>query len=269
MAHIRPRTLPPLIPPFRHILVERGLYRGAHPSLKNMRFMRRLRLRTIISLIPEPDGPSRDLVEYCEQERIRLMWHQLDKYNDGFAHTPPLVAAVLAVLIDPRNHPLFIHCRDGSHNTGLVIMCLRRLQNWSLPAAYDEFVRYTKSNQITFLEKQFVEFFRAPVTVPPDIPEWLWQGDRFRKHPTIPLRFEDDPSVVPDPSPLRHAISDVAYTCPSSEGNDDHVHADTPSHALLRINYSPKLAALDLCGLTFSPVDNKQSGGSPPIRPWL
>jgi len=245
--------------------VERGLFRGAHPSLKNMRFMRRLNLRTVVSLVPEPTGPSHDLVEYCLHERIALVWHQLDKYNDGFAHTPHLVAAVLAVLIDPRNHPVFIHCRDGSHNTGLVIMCLRRLQNWSSSAIYDEFMRYTKSNQISFLEKQFVESFRAPVTIPPQIPDWLWQGQRDRKHPTIPLRFDDDPDETPDLSPLQLATSDnatAASSKPSTKARRSSGAAastsESASHAQIEMGYSAKLASLDLCGVTFSQSDKEK-----------
>lgn len=187
--------MPALIPPFRHALVEEGLHRGAHPSLKNMRFMRRLRLRTILSLIPEASGPARDLIEYCEAEGVRLIWHKVDKYNDGFAHTPRLVADVLSNLIDARKLPLFLHCRDGSHNTGLVVMCLRRLQNWSLPTIYDEFTRYTKGNEISFKEQQFVESFHAKVTIPLETPRWLWQGVRHEKHPSIPLEFERDPAA--------------------------------------------------------------------------
>lgn len=187
-----PRTrcpaLPPLIPPFRYCAVEDGVYRGAYPSLKNLRFMQRLRLRTLVSLIPERDGqPTRDLADFCLAHHVRHVHYQVDKYDDGFSHTDQLVASIVAQLIDPANHPLFIHCRDGAHNTGIVVMCLRRLQNWTLQAIYEEFVRYTKSNDITFEEKQFVESFHAKVSIPPRVPPWLWDGVRRCKHPCIQL----------------------------------------------------------------------------------
>ena len=165
--------MPPLIPPFRYALVEEGFHRGAHPSLKNMRYMRRLKLRTIISLIPDADNPSSDLVEFCKEENINHIIHQLAKYNDGFTHTPELVATILAQVLDPANRPVFLHCLDGRQNTGLVIMCLRKLQNWCLSSIIDEFRRYTKSNDFTFEEQQFVQTFSATVMLPETIPPWL------------------------------------------------------------------------------------------------
>ena len=47
-------ALPPLVPPLRFSQVEEGVYRGAYPSLINQRFLTRLGLRTIVSLLPEP-----------------------------------------------------------------------------------------------------------------------------------------------------------------------------------------------------------------------
>lgn len=252
------RPLPPLIPPFRHCLIEDGLYRGAHPSLKNMRFLRRLKLQTILSLIPEATGPSRDLREYCEAEHIRLIWHQVDKYNDGFSHTPQLVASILSELIEPCNHPLFMHCRDGGHNTGLVVMCLRRLQNWSLPNIYEEFMRYTKSNEISFREKQFVESFHAKVSVPVRIPAWLWEGVRHRKHPSIQLELEKDPDTPPSSlrTPNASDPRDVELcgqlVSPHVERQDsDRQSLRHYTHKLVQMHYTAHLAALDLTGIHF------------------
>lgn len=252
------RPLPPLIPPFRYCLIDDGLYRGAHPSLKNMRFMRRLKLRTILSLIPEASGPSRDLREYCEAEQVRLIWHQVDKYNDGFSHTPQLVASILSQLIDPRNHPLFMHCRDGGHNTGLVVMCLRRLQNWSLPTIYDEFVRYTKSNEISFQEKQFVESFHAGISIPLRIPPWLWEGVRHCKHPSIQLELEKDPNTptsslrTPNTPESREADLGAQYISPHVERIDNGAQPrGCYTHKLVQMHYTPNLAALDLTGVHF------------------
>ena len=59
-----PHALPPLVPPLRFSQVEEGVYRGAYPSLVNQRFLTRLGLRTIVSLLPEP--PTADLLQWCE-----------------------------------------------------------------------------------------------------------------------------------------------------------------------------------------------------------
>ena len=121
-------TLPPLIPPFRFAIVQEGLYRGAHPSLRNMRYLTRLELRSIISLLPEEDSDTRDLTEFCISSNINHITYTLAKYDDGFNHTPKLVSNVLEQLLDIQNHPVFIHCMDGRQNTGIVIMCLRKLK---------------------------------------------------------------------------------------------------------------------------------------------
>lgn len=256
--------LPPLIPPFRFCVVEDGVYRGAHPSLKNMRYLQRLQLRTIISLVPDPCGPTRDLVEYCASERIRHRWEYLEKYDDDkFAHTPQLVASLLSDLVDIRNHPMYVHCRDGAHNTGLVMMCLRRLQNWALPTIYNEFRRYTKSNFITYAEKRFVESFRATVMIPVQIPSWLWCGTRYRRHPSIDLQLEKDPGT-PSPSvqspstsiareltsltsPLRTAPVGPAQV--TAMRLPDRGSTTIGKHREVQHRYNARLAALDLHGV--------------------
>lgn len=225
-----------------------------------MRFMRRLKLRTILSLVPEPSGPCSDFTDYCRAENIRHIWHHVEKYNDGFSHTPDLVASVISNLIDPKNHPLFLHCRDGGHNSGLVVMCLRRLQNWSLSSIHAEFKRYTKSNEITYVEKQFVECFHATVTIPVRIPKWLWDGVRHSKHPSFSLQLEKHDMAVP-PTSLKNCnvsrsrqtrLFESLTTTPvqqdkeiSSKFGQRLVHARIGSH------YTRNFAALDLRGVHF------------------
>ena len=51
------------VPPFRFGFVDEGLSRGAYPTLRNFRYLARLRLSTIISLVPEQ--PNNDLVDYA------------------------------------------------------------------------------------------------------------------------------------------------------------------------------------------------------------
>ena len=66
-------ALPPLVPPLRFSQVEEGVYRGAYPSLINQRFLTRLGLRTIVSLLPEP--PADDLLQWCEPLLRRMPRH--------------------------------------------------------------------------------------------------------------------------------------------------------------------------------------------------
>ncbi|PXF48107.1 hypothetical protein BWQ96_02059 [Gracilariopsis chorda] len=257
-------ALPPLIPPFRFCQIEHALFRGGHPSLKNMRFMRRLKLRTIISLLPQDSGPSQDLVEYCRAERIRHIWHHVDKYDDGFSHTPRLVSTLLSHMIDATNHPLFLHCRDGGHNTGLVVMCLRRLQNWNLSSIFEEFMRYTKNNLISFAEKQFVECFNTAVTIPPCIPTWLWDGVRHKRHPFIQLQLQSSRSCSRPSPPARARNASNSHDANLFEclvgnapggvprGAEHGMHPrQRSSHVNVEVHYSRPVAALDVLGVHF------------------
>ncbi len=62
--------LPLLVPPYRFALIVPGIYRGAYPVLRNLRFLLRLGLRCLLSLTPEP--PSKDLVDWCQGVGVRL-----------------------------------------------------------------------------------------------------------------------------------------------------------------------------------------------------
>ena len=70
-----------LIPPFRYAIVEEGLYRGAYPTHRNFRFMKRLRLRVVLSFIPKDPHPS--LVQFCEENDIVLKVCRVNRVKVG------------------------------------------------------------------------------------------------------------------------------------------------------------------------------------------
>lgn len=93
------------------------------------------------------------------------------------------------MIIDPENTPIYIHCLDGANVTGIVVMCLRKLQNWNLSTIFTEFSRFTRANYIASAESEFVETFKAEIEIGSKIPQWLWQGERCAKHPTLKLKL--------------------------------------------------------------------------------
>ncbi|GLD95028.1 hypothetical protein PINS_up003653 [Pythium insidiosum] len=101
--------VPALIPPFRFSSVQHQLYRGSYPTLKNFRFLRRLQLKTIVSVIPE--APTSDLVEFCQQEKIANHHFYAEKFtSDNVTVSPATVAQILQVADQPGEpaalHPL-------------------------------------------------------------------------------------------------------------------------------------------------------------------
>lgn len=133
-------TAPALIPPFRFSTMQQGLYRGAYPTLKNFRFLCRLKLKTVVSVIPEP--PTSDLADYCANENITLVHFYAEKFtSDNVTVLPATVAQILNIIIQKKNLPLYIHCLDGANVTGIIVMILRKLQNWTKLATVSEFCR--------------------------------------------------------------------------------------------------------------------------------
>ncbi|OBZ86857.1 putative tyrosine-protein phosphatase OCA6 [Choanephora cucurbitarum] len=185
-----PIQLPNLIPPFRFSIVEENLFRGGYPKPRNKRFLKRLHLKTILSLIPDRLIP--EMQQFCEENNIRLLHLTVDKMKEDnipLSYNKTLMA--LQLIVDPTNHPIYVHCLDGADVTGLVIACLRKLQMWSHSSAMNEFARNLHTNVISSEEFEFIENFKQfEVTIPMTLPSWLWGGQvNFRKHPSLRLKF--------------------------------------------------------------------------------
>eukprot|EP00736_Rhodelphis_marinus_P006910 Rmarinus@m.27901 len=201
--------LPQLIPPFRYAIVEENISRGAYPSLKNFRFLRRLNLRTILSFTP--DLPNRDLVEFCEHEGIDNYHFECEHFQEEVTVTPKQVTQALQLMLDEENQPLFIHCRDGGHVTGLVVMCLRKLQNWNLSVTFSEFCRFVKDNEISRDEALFVESYVSDVVLPKRVPNWFTATMSRKPHPShgLPPTGIDDETMGADVEPLARDTANI------------------------------------------------------------
>jgi len=181
------RSLPALIPPFRYAIVEPGISRGAYPTLRNYRFLDRLHLRTIISLVPQ--YPIVDLQEYCQHSGIELIHREVMAFSDEAAPLRPEEAIeIVELLIDTSRHPIYLHCMDGTHVTGLVVMCLRRLQNWALGAAKAEARRFLPLQIMEKVESKFIEGFEGDLNLPEVLPVWLWGGLPILVHSCLRLK---------------------------------------------------------------------------------
>jgi len=181
------KSTDPLIPPFRFAIVEEGLYRGSYPTDKNFRFLKRLKLKTIVSLTPKP--PMKSFYTFCERQNTNVKHFTVSKFKDDVTLSASQVVQLLELMIDPSQLPMYVHCLDGANVTGTIFMCLRKLQNWNLSVIFTEFTRFTRGGTIASAEAEFVETFKAEIDIQPTIPQWLWQGIRMTKHPTLKLRL--------------------------------------------------------------------------------
>ncbi|KAF0720638.1 Aste57867_152 [Aphanomyces stellatus] len=175
-----------IVPPFRFTTVENRIYRGAYPTLPNFRFLRRLKLKTVISVIPEE--PTKDLIDFCSNEGIAHHVFHAEKYSsDSVTVTPSTVVSILHLLLNKEHQPVYMHCLDGANVIGIVVMVLRKLQNWTKLATLQEFCRFTRDHSVEKDESEYLSSFSAEITLPQNaqVPRWLWNGVRIQKHPTM------------------------------------------------------------------------------------
>lgn len=171
----------PLTPPLKFNTVQDGLFRGAYPREINFPFLRTLRLKTIISLTPDPVTPENDkkLYDFAIENGIRLVHLECAQLGKGKKRGVPIgyttILEAINLMIHKKFGPVYIHCLNGGQVTSLVIACLRKLQFWSSIAIFNEFINYTFS--ITVNDRSFVEGFRGEINVNSDDKvDWLWVG---------------------------------------------------------------------------------------------
>lgn len=155
-----------VLAPENFAMVESGVYRCAFPRTKNIGFLKRLGLKTVISLVPE-DYPEA-MAEFYRSTGITLLSHGLDGNKWPFKeinHSD--LRAVLHDILDVEKRPLIIHCNKGKHRTGTVVGCLRRIRGWALSAIFDEYLTYAQPK--TRLEdQQVIESFVFEEELEPD-----------------------------------------------------------------------------------------------------
>ena len=175
-----PPPLPPLVPPFRYACVEDGVYRGAYPSLINLRFLTRLKLRSMVSLVPEPPAPH--LLRWCEENNVRNHYERVAPFHSEVSLTNERAAELLQLLVLPERQPVYVHCLDGVAVTGTLIMCLRKLQRWQAPDFSREFARFNRdgaevatppASHISAFLHGFKPELELAHLLPPKLPFWL------------------------------------------------------------------------------------------------
>lgn len=150
----------PLFPPMNFNTVDDCLYRSGVPFEINFEFLKSLKLKTVIILSPEYIDET--VVKFFEDNNIEIKVIQ-DKMNDSLRGLFPLaeemVIEALQVISNKHNLPLLVICKTGKNLTGVVIACLRKLQQWSFASIFEEYRRYAGLSRLQQQHEQFVEIF--------------------------------------------------------------------------------------------------------------
>ncbi|KAG0149409.1 hypothetical protein CROQUDRAFT_131330 [Cronartium quercuum f. sp. fusiforme G11] len=147
-----------LVPPPNFGFVETWLYRSGEPAELSFAFLSRLELRTLLWLAPRP--PSPPFRDFLVSAGVTV--HDLGIQHAATidAVTDEAVTEALRLILSPQIYPLMIMCAGGSHRTGTVVGCLRKLQGWNLASIFEEYRRYAGA-QHHIMNEQFIEFYHT------------------------------------------------------------------------------------------------------------
>lgn len=115
--------------------VTNELYRGAYPAREVcFQKLKRLGINSIINL-RMPGTPEL-------KERSLAKKYQFKYFHEPFGYLKPTdkqIEKVLAIITEPSNQPVFIHCMQGADRTGMIIgVYRRRMQSWKFNETYKE-----------------------------------------------------------------------------------------------------------------------------------
>ena len=162
-----------LVPPVNFSLVAKGIYRGAYPNITNFPFLKHLHIKTILFLSPQDYVPQNRL--FLDENHIKLITVGMVGNKEPFTTIPKeQMLKALKEITDIQNHPIYVHCRKGIHQTGAVIGCLRKIMKWSLVSIFEEYRQYAgrKSREI---DLQYIELYNPPISEldKSHFPDWL------------------------------------------------------------------------------------------------
>lgn len=132
-----PARLPNDLPAFHQ--VDEGLYRGGQPSQAGLEQVRRMGVKTVISL----RRPSRAMEDERRlAERLGMRWVNIPMWF-WWRPSDAQVQQFLRLVGDPDSRPVFVHCRQGWNRAGIMTAIYRvACQGWTPRRAYAEARRF-------------------------------------------------------------------------------------------------------------------------------
>jgi tyrosine-protein phosphatase SIW14 len=141
--------------------VSETYYRGAQPEDADYAALAKLGVKTIIDLQADGLSDEADLVKTAGMAYFRI------PMTTRVPPTEKQVAEFLAIVNDPAQQPVYVHCAGGRHRTGVMTAVYRMTQEgWTGEQAFSEMKKYNYGPDFLHPEfKKFVYNFRAPELV--------------------------------------------------------------------------------------------------------
>lgn len=155
--HIFGNGSDPITPPENFSTVANNIYRSSFPQPQNFSFLKKLKLKSILCLMPELYPELQQ--EFLQHENIKLFQLGMSGNKEPFVNiSSSLITEAVKIVLDPKNQPILIHCNRGKHRTGCLVGVLRRLQNWSLTILFDEYRKFAAPKERP-MDLQFIELY--------------------------------------------------------------------------------------------------------------
>ena len=153
-------------------------FRGGELKAHDADDLSRLGVRTVIDLRSDSDYDPAEaqLVSSARMKYVRI------PMTTRVAPTAAQLVMFLSIVRDPANQPVYVHCVEGRHRTGVMTAVYRMtVDGWNADRAFDEMKQYKFGPAMFHPEfKKFVYGYRpdptaapapTPVTTPAPLPE--------------------------------------------------------------------------------------------------
>ena len=160
-------------PPDKFGAIEPNVYRSAFPTPESFGHLKLLGLRTVVNLSQE--ALTRASTSFFQENHVLLIDVGLHVWTDPDCEpiSHELIKEAMRYVLDATHHPLLVMSSSGTHQVGVLVGCLRRLQQWNLASALDEYRSYASPSPRLFCE-QFIELWDIDLlTLPPTLPSWF------------------------------------------------------------------------------------------------
>ncbi len=135
--------------------VESGIFRGAQPGKDGYATLKRMGIKTVIDL--RTTANEKKQVEAAGMKAVAV---PIVMSRKGLKEK---VDRVVALMADPANQPVFVHCRHGQDRTGIVVAAYRmKQQEWSLTDAEMEMQAFG-FNDVWINFKRFIRQYGAEI----------------------------------------------------------------------------------------------------------
>jgi len=147
--------------------IDEGYYRGGELKGSDAADLAKLGVKTVIDLRSDSDYEADEarLVSSAHMNYIRI------PMTTRVAPTVAQIEKFLSIVRDPASQPVYVHCVEGRHRTGVMTAVYRMtVDGWNADRAFDEMKQYKFGMAMLHPEfKKFVYAYRPAPAMPVEI----------------------------------------------------------------------------------------------------